>query len=51
MIFNWDGVHARDAQSGSNLLGLSRPHSGEINIGEAVQPGSRSNAKGLKSVG
>ncbi|KAG5561820.1 hypothetical protein RHGRI_004761 [Rhododendron griersonianum] len=46
-----DGVHARDAQSGSNLLGLSRPHSGEINIGEAVQPGSRSNAKGLKSVG
>lgn len=50
MTFNRDDVHARDAQSGSNLLGLSRPHSGERNIGEAVQPGSTSNFEGLKSV-
>ncbi|PSR98620.1 hypothetical protein CEY00_Acc25139 [Actinidia chinensis var. chinensis] len=46
-----EGTAARDAQSGSKLLGISRTHSGELNKGEPVQPGSRSSVKGLKGVG
>ena len=51
-IFRYrEGTDARDAQSGRKLVGISRAHSGELNKGEPVQPGSRSSVKGLKGVG
>ncbi|GFZ06133.1 hypothetical protein Acr_18g0003030 [Actinidia rufa] len=46
-----EGTDARDAQSGRKLVGISRAHSGELNKGEPVQPGSRSSVKGLNGVG
>lgn len=46
-----EGIDTRDAQSRSKLVGISRPHPGEINNGEAVQPGSRITVKGLTGIG
>ncbi|KAI8014264.1 hypothetical protein LOK49_LG05G03442 [Camellia lanceoleosa] len=44
-------VDAKDAQSGNKLVGISTSHSGELNTGEPIQPGSMSSVKGLKGVG
>lgn len=46
-----EGIDTRDAQSRNKLVGISRPHPGEINNGDAVQPGSRITVKGLTGIG
>ncbi|THG10832.1 hypothetical protein TEA_015616 [Camellia sinensis var. sinensis] len=44
-------VDAKDTQNGNKLVGISTSHSGELNKGEPIQPGSTSSVKGLNGVG